>query len=50
MKRKGVTPYLVEFMKFVCGFALILAVSLTFLYFSGGAGQSAYVAHALPIG
>ena len=29
-------PYLVEFMKFLCGFALILAFSLTVLYFSSG--------------
>lgn len=25
-------PYLIEFMRFLCGFGLILAVSLTLLY------------------
>lgn len=43
-----ITHYLVEFMKFVCGFALILGVSLTLMYFTS-VGDTTALSSLLPI-
>lgn len=37
--------YCMEFMKFLVGFSLMLAVSLTLLYFTTGSADAAFVAN-----
>jgi hypothetical protein len=40
----SVMHYIVEFMKFLCGFSLIIALSLVLLYFSAAGAETAIVA------
>lgn len=42
-----VMHYVMEFMRFLCGFSLMLAVSLTFLYLSTSIPSSTAFLHTL---
>lgn len=41
-------PYLVEFMKYLCGFSLFLALAFALIYFA--APETAFIASGAPIG